>query len=176
MLGARKPDTSHSAFLDEGDITIGELLALLADHAIAKLAFTYDARPIRSGYHVTEVKFGRFSALDCGAAIEAWNEVFVQLWDVDDSPTQMTAGKFGAILRKVAEQVFLDMDARLTFEVSDSVRPMQLFCAGAPRIAEDEIVVDLSPRSASCKPRDRWLEEKRSTACCSSASVEPCRS
>jgi hypothetical protein len=41
----------------------------------------------------------------------------------------MSAGKFHAIIRKVTEHVKLDCSARLTFEVSDDVRPMQLYCA-----------------------------------------------
>jgi hypothetical protein len=57
--------------------------------------------------------------------------------------------------------------ARITFEVSDGVRPMQLYCAGAPLLKDGSVHVSLEPRPASCKPRDRWLAEtNRPTACC----------
>lgn len=49
------------------DITLGQLLDGLAAAPKAPLVFVYDGRPVKAGYHVTEVKAaGAFSALDCG--------------------------------------------------------------------------------------------------------------
>ncbi|MDG3576929.1 DUF6428 family protein [Rhizobium sp. YJ-22] len=161
------------------DITLGHLLDVLAVVPDAPLVFTYDGNPIRPGYHVTEVKAGQFAALDCGANPEAWSEIFVQLWDIDeDGRTHMHAGKFSAIIRKVSDHVRLVSSAKLTFEVSDGVRPMSLYCASAPRLHAGVFEVALAPRTASCKPRDRWLAENPKTddgcfgsqpqkACCS---------
>ncbi len=80
----------------------------------------------------------------------------------------MPAGKFAAIIRKVADHVALDPLAKLTFEVSDGVRPMELHRATQPSLAGDAVEVELSPRPASCKPRDRWLEEQKAAGvpCC----------
>lgn len=154
--------------LVETDISLGRLLATIDGVRDLPLIFSYDGRPVRPGYHVTEVKAGQFSALDCGANPEAWSEIFVQLWDIDEGErTHMPAGKFAAIIRKVSEHVQLDSSAKLTFEVSDGVRPMQLYCAGQPRVQQGALRVDLAPRPASCKPRDRWLaEEQAKEACC----------
>ena len=162
-------------FADPADLTLGELLGAIAAHPDLPLVFRYDGRAIRPGYHVTEVKAGRFAALDCGANPESWSEIFVQLWDVEEGErTHMPAGKFAKIISKVSEHVGLDSGAKLTFEVSDGVAPMQLHRAAAPTHADGKVCVDLSPRPASCKPRDRWLEEqKRSASCCSSGS-QPC--
>lgn len=147
---------AHTAVADPADITIGELLHALAGHADKPLVFSYEGRAIRPGYHVTEVKAGQFSALDCGANPEAWSEIFIQLWDVDgDDGGHMPAGKFAAIIRKVTEHVALDPTAKLTFEVSDGVRPMQLHRAAMPEATGAAVHVALSPRPASCKPRDR---------------------
>ncbi|PLP59121.1 hypothetical protein CYK37_11580 [Mesorhizobium loti] len=158
------------------DITIGELLDALGHQPSSPLTFRYDGRPLRKGYHVTEVKAGSFAGLDCGANPEAWTEIFVQLWDVDDAPEQMTARKFSAIIGKVADHLSLDRSARLTFEVSDGIQPMQLHRAAAPAIGSDEIVVELSPRPASCKPRDRWLaEQQAASSCCGPTSSQCCR-
>ncbi len=159
-----------------GDITVGGLLTFLSGHREKPLVFFYDGRAIQPGYHVTEVKVGRFDALDCGANAESWTEIFVQLWDVNEERAWMPAGKFSAIVRKVSEHLALNPNARLTFEVSDAVRPMQLHRALLPKIVEGAVHVELSPRAASCKPRDRWLEEsKTATACCAPASAEaPC--
>ncbi|MBB4249424.1 DUF6428 family protein [Rhizobium sp. BK008] len=155
------------------DIELGALLAALDAHADSPLVFCYDGRDVKAGYHVTEVKTGRFDALDCGANPESWTEIFVQLWDIDeDDRTHMPSGKFAAIIRKVSEHVGLPMSAKLTFEVSDGVAPMALYCAATPSLRGGVVMVDLSPRPSSCKPRDRWLEKKDSedSSCCGPAS------
>jgi hypothetical protein len=156
-------DKTHSS-----DVTLGHLLDVLAVAPDAPLVFTYDGNPVRPGYHVTEVKAGQFSALDCGANPEVWSEIFVQLWDIEeDGRTHMPAGKFSAIIRKVSDHVQLEPSAKLTFEVSDGERPMALYCASAPRLVAGTFEVVLAARPASCKPRDRWLvTEARATKCC----------
>jgi hypothetical protein len=154
-------DTVDKSLSDASDITLGRLLELSAANADLPLVFSYDGRAIKPGYHVTEVKAGTFSALDCGANPEAWSEIFVQLWDVEeDERTHMTAGKFAAIVRKVSERVKLDGTAKLTFEVSDGMRPMQLYCASLPLLEVGIMAVTLLPRPASCKPRDRWVADR----------------
>lgn len=156
------------------DISLGHLLDALAVAPDAPLVFSYEGSTVRPGYHVTEVKAGQFSALDCGANPEAWSEIFVQLWDIDeDGRTHMPAGKFAAIIRKVADHVRLEPTAKLTFEVSDGERPMALYCAAAPRLVAGTFKVSLSARPASCKPRDRWLaEEQAKSSCCGPAANE----
>lgn len=149
------------------DISLGLLLDTLAGAKDLPLVFHYDGRPVKTGYHVTKVKAGHFSALDCGANPEAWSEIFVQLWDIDeDGRTHMPGGKFSAIIRKVSEHVKLDGSAKLTFEVSDGVQPMSLYCAAMPTLRDGALHVELSPRPASCKPRDRWLAEQEASSCC----------
>ncbi|MBD9446688.1 MULTISPECIES: DUF6428 family protein [unclassified Rhizobium] len=159
-------DKTHSS-----DISLGHLLDVLAVAPDAPLVFSYEGIAVRSGYHVTEVKAGQFSALDCGANPEAWSEIFVQLWDIDeDGRTHMPASKFSAIIRKVSDHVQLEPSAKLTFEVSDGERPMALYCAAAPRLIAGTFEVALAARPASCKPRDRWLaEEQEKSSCCAPA-------
>ena len=151
--------------IDRSDIAIGALIEFLWDYPQARLTFRRAGVALRTGYHVTEVKAGQFAALDCGANEESWTEIFLQLWDVDDSPQQMTAGKFSAIVRKVTDRIGIDATARLIFEVSDGVAPMQLYRAAMPVVQDDEIIVELSPRPATCKPRDRWLSANPVSCC-----------
>lgn len=169
MLDVAKIDVAVPPSRTADDIQIGALLATCDEHPSIPLVFVYDGHAVRPGYHVTEVKAGQFAALDCGGIPESWSEIFIQLWDVIDGDcTHMTAGKFAAIIRKVSEHVGLDPAARLTFEVSDGVVPMQLHRAYTPERVDGVLQVRLSPRAASCKPRDRWLEAKRTEkACCS---------
>lgn len=160
MLDMIKDDCRPVSFAEPNDITLGELQRFLGAYAAHPLVFFYEGQPVKPGYHVTEVKAGQFNALDCGANPESWTEISVQLWDVDEGErTHMPAGKFAAIVRKVSEHVGLEPSARLTFVVSDGVRAVH---------------IDLSPRPASCKPRDRWLEEQQAAACCGSSKAQPC--
>lgn len=161
------------------EITTGELLDTLGSKQGKALRFVYDGREVKPGYHVTEIKSGRFEALDCGANPEAWSETFIQLWDIpsEDGRSFMPVGKFLAIMRKVGQHVPFDSAAKLTFEVSDGVEAMQLFKATAIAEEADAVRVTLSRRPSSCKPRDRWLEaEKAMPATCGSraAPTGPC--
>jgi hypothetical protein len=179
MLASAKGEIGHKLAPISDDVTIGELLDALSAHSAKPLVFSYGGRTVKPGYHVTEVKAGRFASLDCGASPESWTEIFVQLWDVDEGErTHMPAGKFAAIIRKVADHVPLDASARLTFEVSDGVEPMQLHRASLPEGAAGNVHIALTPRTASCKPRDRWLEApnrpERAGRCCGSAAAQPC--
>ena len=173
MLGVAKPKDGSP--ITTADISIGQLLAACDASSSLPLVFTYGGHDIRPGYHVTEVKAGTFAALDCGANPEAWSEIFIQLWDiVEGDRTHMTSGKFAAIIRKVADHVTLAGDARLTFEVSNGIAPMQLHCADLPENNGHALTVALSPRPASCKPRDRWLAEQTASSCCAGAAPSCC--
>ena len=174
MLAHDNPKIVPALAMDPTDLTIGELLDALAAHKERPLVFNYDGHAVKPGYHVTEVKAGQFSALDCGANPESWSEIFVQLWDVDEGgKVHMPAGKFAAIIGKVADHVSLEPSAKLTFEVSNGVRPMQLHRASRLTLVGDTIAVELSPRPASCKPRNRWLEDQDNASCCGGAGQAP---
>lgn len=156
------------------EIPLDALLRTLEAHKDKALIFHYDGRDVRPSYHVTEVKTGAFNALDCGANPESWQETFIQLWDIiEENRGHMSVGKFLAIMGKVAESVPFPGDAKLTFEVSDGVRPMQLYKADTITVEGSIVRVPLSPRPSSCKPRDRWLEEQKAS-CCARKSSEPC--
>ncbi|MGE0281779.1 MAG: DUF6428 family protein [Rhizobiaceae bacterium] len=175
MLVSGNKDFSDGAIpIDPADITIGRLLNFLGDHKGKALVFFYEGTPIKPGYHVTEVKAGKFEALDCGANPESWTEMFIQLWDVNEDRAHMPSGKFSAIIRKVTDHLTLDHSAKLTFEVSDGVRPMQLYRASLPEIVKGEVRVELSPRPASCKPRDRWLDQQKLASNCCEPKPQPC--
>jgi hypothetical protein len=180
---ANAPVSDSHPWHRTGQASTADLLAELAPHAERRLVFAYDGRETQAGYHVTEIKDGRFASIDCGAEPDSWRETVVQLWDIPAEPGRppMSVGKFLAIMRKVAEQVELAGDAKLRFEVSDGVRAMQIFVPVGCHVDGDTVRVALGPQPASCKPRDRlWLElenaktstgcgcapEKETTACC----------
>jgi hypothetical protein len=164
--------------LSSDELTTAELLDTLAAHREKALVFSYDGHDVKPSYHVTEVKSGSFNALDCGANPESWDETFIQLWDiVEESRGHMPVGKFLAIMNKVTQAVPFSLDAKLTFEVSDGVKPMQLYKADDIQIDGEIVRVPLSARPSSCKPRDRWLDEQQtaaSSSCCAPKSKQPC--
>ena len=153
------------ALLPVDELSSAELLGSLEDHKEKALVFSYGGRDVLPSYHVTEVKTGSFKALDCGANPESWSETFIQLWDIEeDNRSHMQAGKFLAIIRKVDHAVGFDPHAKLTFEVSDGVRPMQIYRAERMEVGS-EVRVYLTARPSSCKPRDRWLQEQQQSCC-----------
>lgn len=179
MLSPVQPHPEATVPLPSGEISAAALLGALAPHRDKTLIFRYEGRDVLPGYHVTEVKTGAFQALDCGANFESWHETFIQLWDVpsEDGRGFMPVAKFLAIVAKVAEAVPFDRDAKLTFEVSDGRRAMQIYRAESVAISGDTVRVELSQRPASCKPRDRWLEQQKAAqaSCCApKAAAMPC--
>lgn len=138
----------------------------VAAHPGKALVFHYGGRDTLAGYHVTEVKTAQFAALDCGANPEAWIETMIQLWDVPEEPARarLSVDTFLAIMRKVAAQVPLHDEARLTFEVSDGVRPIELYRIENVVADGGVLRIALAPRAASCKPRDRWLAHEAPSA------------
>ena len=181
MNAVAKPPSLVGALLPAEELSAEMLLETLAGHKDKCLIFSYEGRDVRPSYHVTEVKTGSFRALDCGANAERWNETFIQLWDIEeDSRGHMPVWKFLAIIGKVGEAVGFDADAKLTFEVSDGVKPMRIY-RGERIETGDAVRVYLSARPSSCKPRDRWLAQetaqettKAETGCCAPKSQKPC--
>ena len=163
-----QPFFTTSSPLSGPEISAAHLLEALAAYRQRTLIFRYEGRDVLPGYHVTEVKTGAFQALDCGANFESWHETFIQLWDIpqEDDRRFMLVAKFLSIIGKVAAQVPFDPNAKLTFEVSDGVAPIQLYRADQIDIDDDIVRVTLSRRPASCKPRDRWLEQQEPASCC----------
>ncbi|MFL6796551.1 MAG: DUF6428 family protein [Xanthobacteraceae bacterium] len=169
-----KTQSLVGALMRVDEVSAQSLLDTLAGHKEKKLIFAYEGRDVRPSYHVTEVKTGAFRALDCGANPEGWNETFIQLWDIEEpNRGHMPVSKFLAIIGKVGEAVGFDADAKLTFEVSDGVRPMQIYRAARIDIS-DVVRVTLSARPASCKPRDRWLAEQTSVSYFPIKPAQPC--
>lgn len=72
---------------------------------------------------------------------------------------------------KVICQVDLDRSAPLKFEISDGKRPMQRHRGALPRIEGGYFRFAVSPRRASCKPRDRRPQEQTAGPACSTPSA-----
>lgn len=139
------------------DVTLGQPLDGLAALPEAPLVFLYEGQPVKAGYHLTEVKAGALSALDCGANPEAWADVFIQLWDIDeDGRGHMPAGKFSAIIRKVSDHVRLDPAANSpSRSATEAVHRRSI--APIRRASLKICKVSLTARLARSMPRDRCM-------------------
>jgi uncharacterized protein DUF6428 len=176
MQTESQPFLVEASLMAREEMSGANLLDALAAHRAHTLVFNYEGRDVLPGYHVTEVKTGAFQALDCGANYESWSETFIQLWDVpqEDGRRFMPVAKFLGIIGKVTAQVAFDPNAKLTFEVSDGVAPIALYRATQIDVTNDIVRVMLSRRPASCKPRDRWLEQRQAACCAPASSATTC--
>nr|WP_295885797.1 DUF6428 family protein [uncultured Devosia sp.] len=159
-----------------GDVesTLALVLDGLAGHDDLPLAIAYDDRLVQPGYHITEVKAGSFTTLDCGGNPDAWQETVLQVEDIaaSDERPMMTAGKFRAILAQVDRKLRLNHGARLTIEIGRPGEPMRVFDIADLAIQPDRAVLALGMRAAICKPRHR--AEQAASACCSPAKPSGC--
>ena len=152
------------------DMSLATVLAALADDDDKTLTIAYADRMVQPGYHVTEVKAGSFTTLDCGANADAWQETILQVEDIpgEVGRVQMTVGKFRRILDQVDRKVRLNADARLTFEIGRPDEPMRVFDVAAVRVDGAMARLELGPRAAICKPRHRTAIAEAASAsnCC----------
>lgn len=150
------------------DASLGSIFDVLDAHADKALVLTHgDEQRVQAGFHITEVKAGSFVTLDCGGNPDAWRETILQVEDIPltHGSAPMTVAKFRSILGQVGNKVQLDMDARLTWEVSRPGEPMQVYDVAGIEIENDQAIVRLTPRPAICKPRHR-PQQAGASACC----------
>lgn len=158
----------------EVESTLGAVLAGLAGHGEKTLAIVYGDREVQSGYHLTEVKAGSFTTLDCGGNPDAWQETVLQVEDIpSEGKPQMTAAKFVSILSQVDRKVQLDHGARLTIEIGRTGEPMRVFDVADLSIEDSRAVLTLGIRPAICKPRHR-AAQAGARSCCSPAAKSSC--
>lgn len=151
--------------------TLAIVLARLQGHDDEPLAIQYGDRHVQPGYHITEVKAGSFTTLDCGGNPDAWQETVLQIEDIAlyEGRAPMTAGRFRSILAKVDSKVRLQHDARLTVEIGRPGEAMQVFDIADIEVGAGQVRLVLGMRPAICKPRHR--SQAATAACCTPQST-----
>jgi hypothetical protein len=165
---------AHVTPLVQPDIDLEALRAALSGQEALPLVLTYAGRTIQPGYHVTEIKAGRFSAIDCGGNPDSWTETVLQVEDIPGSPDArfMTAGKFLSILARVDQGLGLDGFSRVTIEISRPGEAMQVFDIAGIDAGMDQVTLALAVRPAICKPRHRAVQAAAS--CCGPSTKSSC--
>lgn len=159
----------------EADMSLATLLARLEGLDDSPLSIAYRGREVQPGYHVTEVKAGSYSTLDCGGKPDSWQETVLQVEDIPaegDKP-MLTVGKFRRILAQVDHKVRLAFDSRLTIEIGRPGEAMGVYDVAGVGMEEGAAVMRLAPRAAICKPRHR-AETAAVAACCGGRSSDCC--
>jgi hypothetical protein len=160
--------SAHATVYFEVESSLAAVLSRLDGHDDLPLSIEYDGQQVQAGYHVTEVKAGSFTTLDCGGNPDAWQETVLQVEDIPstDGREMMTAGKFRSILAQVDKKVRLDHDARLTIEIGRPGEAIRVFDVADLSVNAGNAVLTLGVRAAICKPRHRAAQAE-ATSCCS---------
>ena len=152
-----------------------ELLQLLETHKDTSLLFEYaPGQLVGANYHITEVKYIKIDAVDCGAQTDTWNETVIQLWE---SPSElskidfMSTFKALGILKKVGNMKPYNLDSEVKFEYSNSLfHTAQLFVSDY-ELSNKNLIFKLAVEKTDCKAKEACgvpeTEELASaTACC----------
>jgi hypothetical protein len=167
---------AHVTPLVQPDLDLDALRAALSGQEALPLVLTYAGRTIQPGYHVTEIKAARFSAIDCGGNPDSWTETVLQVEDIagKGDTSFMSVGKFLSILGRVDSALAMDATSRVTIEVSRPGEAMQVFDIAEVAVSDDRLTLVLEPRPAICKPRHRTAAPAQAACCAPSAAAACC--
>lgn len=136
-------------------------LSRLPEHA---LVFEFGDTTIGRGYHLTEVLRLSVDAIDCGGALDHWNETVLQLVDTPpvDGRAPMSARKVLDILHRSQAQVPLVPDSELVLEF----RPAQAVAAQRYHVSEVVSTVAGSLHVVTHGTRTQCKAAERSQSIC----------
>lgn len=143
-------------------------LDTLTPHPSKPLIFQLHSETlVHAGYHVTEVKAITIEAMDCGGRADTWRETIIQLWNSGGEEDRgfMTVDKFLSIYGHVARSVPVHGDAVLRFEYGDAIHPTIQYFVASIDAQGDQVLVNLTYPSVSCKPNDERLAGGEATCC-----------
>ena len=147
-----------------------------------ELVFEFNEQTIRPGYHVTEIKHGRISSLDCGSGTHQWNEVVIALLDGPVSRSNnregyMTGTKFLQIVDTAMKTLPEQNGEQLLFEFNGSNGVVQRFQITEIKAGQTQTHILLAGEQVVCKPAQRMnnslsAQSNAETCCGSSTSQE----
>lgn len=154
--------------------TLASFLERIGANPDSDLAFATDGRPIRRGYHVTEIRYAAVTSLDCGGNGDAWDEAVVQLLDgpAVSASGRMPVSKFQSIARRGLESMPEAAEARVVFEYAPGNGPAHRYDIAEIDVRSDTVHVGLTPQRSVCKPAAS--APKGADACCSSTASACC--
>lgn len=135
-----------------------EFLEVLKSNQGKSLLFEYaPGMLVGANYHITEVKHVTIDSVDCGAAVDAWKETVVQLWEDPNELGKtafMSAYKAMGILSKVGKMKSYVLDAALKIEYSNArFHTAQLF-VNDYEIRGENLIFKLASHPTDCKAKE----------------------
>ena len=131
----------------------------------------YGDRAMMAGFHITEVKHAHIRSMDCAAAVDSWDEVIIQLLDIDGPEDgRMSARKFAAIMAKAGVDIAAPGRTPIVFEIARPGEAMQLHEFAGLQEEQGIVRIATQQRQAVCKPELKTAKNE-SAACCSDGTV-----
>lgn len=154
-----------------------ELLAALQEHRSKELIFEFAHGSIRRDYHITEVLSSVVQAIDCGGAVDNWNEVVLQLLEPRhrEGERYMEANKALGILEKSSKLIDLHGDAKLFLEYkAQNSLAAQRFTVSGIEVKEGRLIVEIEGATTQCKAvsKNPSVSGETSSCCASSRDAD----
>lgn len=161
--------------------TLNDMLKNLAEYdKSAPLVFVTPEGKISGGYHVTELKQGAITSIDCGGNVDDWHETTVQLLD-GRSGEHMSVGKFSAIATKSLNILSALGEAQLFLEFALNNEGLRRYEIQSVSQQNGQVHTYLKEVHALCKPalnftgKSNRSDKGSSADCCSgSETVSAC--
>lgn len=154
--------------MNESITTLSGLLTELSGAPSADLVFVAQGEVIQPDYHVTELKFAQLDSIDCGGEQQGWNELLIQLLDGPAAPRPgaeyMKVATFIKLASKAASKQ--KDQAELYFEYSEAGEAMRKLSVTGVQVRPGQVLVELGPVGAVCKPVLKRQSEPSASACC----------
>jgi len=148
-----------------------EFVEALKSNPSSPLSFVFESgAPVQAGYHITEVKNIHVESVDCGGAVDAWDETVIQLWlpAVIDPNHDMPGRKASKILNDANKLKPMKLEATCLFEVEEEAGTAVIYRPTSVEIQNGIVTVQLASRKTQCKANDR-ADAQAASACCSPA-------
>lgn len=143
--------------------TIEELISALDAKPSLPLVFDFGDGKLERGFHITELRSARISAVDCGGRQDAWDETVIEVMGGYGAP--MAAHKCAAILRRSLGLIPTLAHGRLIVAGAPGTGPARRASARVRTDEAEAVVLDLTAESAACKPAQEY-ERATGRRCC----------
>lgn len=131
---------------------------MLEQYPAFNLQFKYaENQWVNAAYHITEIKQGVITSVDCGGVVNNWTEVIIQLLEPGDQQTlkPMKVHKALSIIAAVEKALPLTPDAIVKIEFGNAAFNTRQLIPDNITVQDEDLIVDLQPDTVQCKAQER---------------------
>ena len=118
------------------------------------IRFQSDEGLVGPGFHITELKAAKIEAIDCGGAMDQWDEVILQLMDGHEGQP-MRADRLRSILKHSIGKIPALAEAEVRVEFSHGNQGMGIHRMSNLHLGDAQAVIELTQDQAVCKANIR---------------------